>query len=103
MRPRRADEGTRATAADRAACPAQCRGACRPTRARKVNVQVPLSRASVGSGLSRTFLLLIAALVLSAAVASAADITWAVDGVERSAIIYVPKSPPPGKLPLILS
>ena len=34
---------------------------------------------------------------------SAADVTWTVDGVERSAIVYVPKSPPAGRLPLILS
>lgn len=47
--------------------------------------------------------LTVAALVLYAGIASAADITWTVDGVERSAIIYVPKSPPPGKLPLIFS
>ena len=56
----------------------------------------------VASGVSRT-VLLIAALMLSAGIASAADITWTVDGVERSAIIYAPKSPLPGKLPLILS
>jgi polyhydroxybutyrate depolymerase len=47
--------------------------------------------------------LIVAALVLYAGVASAADVTWTVDGVERSAIIYVPKSPPLGKLPLIFS
>ena len=44
-----------------------------------------------------------AALVFYAGIASAADITWTVDGVERAAIIYTPKSPPPGKLPLVLS
>ena len=43
------------------------------------------------------------ALVLCARVAAAATISWMVDGVERFAIIYAPKSPPPGKLPLILS
>ena len=51
----------------------------------------------------RRTLLLVAAFLLYAGIASAADITWTVDGVERAAIIYVPKSPPPGKLPLILS
>jgi len=65
-------------------------------------VQLPAPQSYVGSGFSRT-VLLIAALVLSAGMASAADITWTVDGVERAAIIYAPKSPPPGKLPLILS
>jgi polyhydroxybutyrate depolymerase len=54
------------------------------------------------NNMTRT-LLIAAALVLYAGIASAADITWTVDGVERAAIIYVPKSPPPGKLPLILS
>src|SRR4030095_3223133 len=97
MRARGADEGARATAADRAACPAQSSGASRSTRARKVNM-----KSSVGSGFSRTFFL-VAALVLYAAIASAADITWTVDGVERAAIIYVPKAPPPRKLPLVLS
>jgi polyhydroxybutyrate depolymerase len=43
------------------------------------------------------------AFVLFARVAAAATISWMVDGVERFAIIYVPKSPPPGKLPLIFS
>jgi len=41
--------------------------------------------------------------VLSARNAVAKEVTWTVDGVERFAIIYVPKAPPPGKLPLILS
>jgi polyhydroxybutyrate depolymerase len=43
------------------------------------------------------------AFVLSARLGAAATISWMVDGVERFAIIYVPKSPPPGKLPLIFS
>ena len=51
----------------------------------------------------RQTLIIVAAVVLSAGIASAADITWTVDGAERAAIIYVPKSPPAGKLPLILS
>jgi polyhydroxybutyrate depolymerase len=45
----------------------------------------------------------VAAIVLYAGIASAAEIAWMVDGVERSAIIYAPKSPPAGKLPLILA
>jgi polyhydroxybutyrate depolymerase len=45
-----------------------------------------------------------ALLVFGARVAAAADVTtWMVDGVKREAIIYVPSSPPPGKLPLIFS
>jgi polyhydroxybutyrate depolymerase len=50
----------------------------------------------------RTFVL-VAALVFYAGISSAAEITWTVDGVERSAIIYAPKSPPAGKLPLIFA
>lgn len=51
---------------------------------------------------SRT-LLIIAALLLSARLAAAATVSWMVDGVERFAIIYAPKSPPAGKLPLIFA
>ena len=43
------------------------------------------------------------ALIVCARVASADVVTWTVDGVKREAIIYVPSSPPPGKLPLIFS
>ena len=43
------------------------------------------------------------AFVLSARLAAAATISWMVDGVERFAIIYAPKSLPAGKLPLIFS
>ena len=43
------------------------------------------------------------AFVLCARFAAAATISWMVDGVERFAIIYGPKSPPPGKLPLIFA
>ena len=44
-----------------------------------------------------------ALLVLSARLAVAAEVAWMVDGVERHAIIYAPKSPPAGKLPLIFA
>jgi polyhydroxybutyrate depolymerase len=58
----------------------------------------------VGSGFSRAFSVIALALFLCARVATAADlITWTVDGVKRDAIIYVPSSPPPGKLPLVFS
>src|SRR5438094_4586302 len=43
------------------------------------------------------------ALIVYARVAAADLIAWTVDGVKREAIIYVPSSPPPGKLPLIFS
>src|SRR5205807_2479774 len=43
------------------------------------------------------------ALIVYARVAAADVVTWTVDGVKREAIIYVPSSPPPGKLPLIFS
>jgi polyhydroxybutyrate depolymerase len=56
----------------------------------------------VGSGFSRTFLFLVL-LLLCARGAAAATVSWMVDGVERFAIIYAPKSPPAGKLPLIFS
>jgi polyhydroxybutyrate depolymerase len=50
------------------------------------------------------FGLIVALLVLGARVAAAADVTtWTVDGVKREAMIYVPSSPPAGKLPLIFS
>ncbi len=48
-------------------------------------------------------LIVSALLALCARVASAEVVNWMVDGVERDAIMYVPKSPPPGKLPLIFS
>ena len=57
---------------------------------------------TVGSGFSRTMLIFVA-LMLSARLAAAATISWMVDGVERFAIIYGPKSPPPGKRPLIFA
>src|SRR5436190_23620857 len=101
MRPRGADQSPRAAAADRCSSAAEPRRASCSTCTRTMNMQTPVS-PYVGSGFSRTFLL-IAALVLYAPVASAADITWTVDGVERAAILYAPKSPPSGKLPLIFS
>lgn len=54
------------------------------------------------SGISRTFSVIALVLVCGGRL-SAADVTWRVDGVERSAIIYAPKSPPAGKLPLVFS
>jgi polyhydroxybutyrate depolymerase len=48
--------------------------------------------------------IIVAALVLCARITAAADlITWTVDGVKRDALIYVPSSPPSGKLPLVFS
>ena len=48
--------------------------------------------------------LIVALVACGARVATAADlITWTVDGVKRDALIYVPSSPPPGKLPLVFS
>jgi polyhydroxybutyrate depolymerase len=57
----------------------------------------------VGSGFSLISSAIALVLLLAAHVAAAAEISWTVDGVARHAIIYVPKSPPPGKLPLIFS
>jgi polyhydroxybutyrate depolymerase len=59
----------------------------------------------VGSAFWRTWLpaVLLVALVAPAAHAAGAHESWTVDGVKREAIVYVPASPPPGKLPLVLS
>jgi polyhydroxybutyrate depolymerase len=56
----------------------------------------------VGSGFSRT-IIIAAALLFVAHVASAEVVSWMVDGVKREAIVYAPSSPGPGKLPLVLS
>ena len=48
--------------------------------------------------------IIVAGLLLCPHITAAADlITWTVDGVKRDALIYVPSSPPPGKLPLVFS
>ena len=47
-----------------------------------------------------------AVLVLACARIASAEsegASWIVDGVKREAIVYFPSSPPPGKLPLVLS
>src|SRR5258708_5740632 len=45
----------------------------------------------------------IATFVVCSGLATAETVSWTVDGVRRDAIIYVPSSPPPGRLPLVLS
>ena len=65
-------------------------------------MRMRIAPSSVGSAFRRTFGV-VALLLFFSGPLSAADVTWTVDGVERSAIIYVPKSPPSGRLPLILS